>query len=324
MVDAEERCSNETSAESEGALMVKREGKQSFERKYLPPLPPVFGNTLREGFEGIGLPFRELEDKSTEEIVGSIAGHIQELAARVKQHCSAEKLTDKRQCILLFLVVSEGVMLLHQLAKAFPKQFRRIAEVNPGFPCMFPAHPDELKSLKEEMWNKFNLGKRHTFKLRAAPGRKTFSFKTWVNELLTHYICKIHSIASGRMLQHLQINDDTSLTVDAISKRMARIRDRMMPAPLTPKSAMEWLDAIWGLLLKDIPEPEKHPQLRKLGQHPSRTERAHFGERKTTRSIKDAVGKNAKHQTAGYVRAAIKEALGKYLVRMLRKEQSDK
>jgi len=67
-----------------------------------------------------------------------------------------------------------------------------------------------------------------------------------------------------------------------------------------------------------------HAQLRKLGQHPSRTERAHFGERKTTRSIKDAVGGNAKHQTAGYVRAAIKEALGKYLVRMLRKEQSDK
>jgi hypothetical protein len=304
--------------------MAKSEGKESFEREYLPPLPPVFGNTLREGFEGIGLPFRELEGQSTGEIAGGASGYIQELAARVKQHCSAQRLTAKGECIVLFLTVSEGVTVLHQLAKAFPEHFRRIAEVMPGFPCMFPAHPDELKLLKEEMWDKFNLGKRHTFKLRAAPGRKTFSFKTWVNELLTDYICKIHSLASSRMLQHLQINDDTSLTVDAIAKRMARILDSMLPAPLTPKSAMEWLDIIWVLLLRDIPEPEKHPQLRKLGQHPSRTERAHFGERKTTRSIKDAVGGNAKHQTAGYVRAAIKEALGKYLVRMLRKEQSDK
>lgn len=189
---------------------------------------------------------------------------------------------------------------------------------------MFPAHPDELKFLKEKMWNEFNLGKRHTFKLRAAPGRKTFSFETWINKLLLHYISKMHSIASWLMVEDLRINDNTALTVKAMGARITRIRKAMMPDPLTPKSAKEWLEIIWVLLLQDIPEPEKHPQLAKLGQHPSRTERAHFGERKMTRSIKEAVGKNAKHQTAGYVRAAIKEALGKYLVRMLRKEQSDK
>ena len=189
---------------------------------------------------------------------------------------------------------------------------------------MFPAHPDELKLLKEEMLNKFNLGKRNTFKLRAAPGRKTFSFETWVKELLIRYICKMHSKEWSLMVENLRTNEDTTLTVEALAKRMALIRDSKVPDPLTPNNVRQWLDAIWALLLKDIPEPEKHPQLRKLGEHPSRTERAHFGERKTTRSIKDAVGKNAKHQTAGYVRAAIKEALGKYLVRMLRKEQSDK
>ena len=304
--------------------MAKRAGKENFEREYLPPLSPLLGNTLREGFEGIGLPFRELEDESTAEISARASGYIQELAARVKQHCSAEKFTDKRQCILLFYVVSDGVRVLHQLAKAFPKQFRRIAEVMPEFPCMFPAHPDELKLLKEEMWDKFNLGKRHTFKLRAAPGRKTFSFETWVNKVLIHYICKRHSIGSSLMIEDLRTNEDTALTVEALAKRMAQNRDSMMPDQLTPKNVKQWLDAIWVLLLKDIPEPEKHPQLRRLGEHPSRTARAHFGERKTTRSIKDAVGKNAKHQTDGYVRAAIKEALGKYLVRMLRKEQSDK
>lgn len=157
--------------------MAKREGKESFERDYLPPLGPVLGNTLLEGFKGIGLPFREMEGESTEEIAARASLYIQELAARVKQHCSAEKLTDKRQCLQLFSVVSDGVRVLHQLAKVFPKQFRRIAEVMPCFPCMFPAHPDELKLLKEEMWNKFNLGKRHTFKLRAAQGERRFPLK---------------------------------------------------------------------------------------------------------------------------------------------------
>jgi hypothetical protein len=46
------------------------------------------------------------------------------------------------------------------------------------------------------------------------------------------------------------------------------------------KNARQWLDVIWELLLIVIPEPEKEPQLRKLGQHPSRMERAYFGERK--------------------------------------------
>jgi hypothetical protein len=123
MVNAGERSSNETREESEGALMAKSEGKESFEREYLPPLPPVFGNTPREGFEGIGLPFRELEGESTEEIAANTAGHIQELAARVKQHCSAQRLTAKRECIVLFLTVSEGVRVLHQLQKPSPSTF---------------------------------------------------------------------------------------------------------------------------------------------------------------------------------------------------------
>jgi len=89
-------------AQSEGALMAKSEGKKSFERDYLPPLWPVLYNTLREGFEGIGLPFRELKGESTEEIAARASADIQELAARVKQHCSAEKLT--HNCILASVV----------------------------------------------------------------------------------------------------------------------------------------------------------------------------------------------------------------------------
>lgn len=303
--------------------MAKGEKKERFETQRLPPMRPAYSNLLREG---IGVPFPELECESASEIAAKATGYIGELAARTKLRCSDQKLTQKEKrgdFLRLLFVACDGVNLVHELAKAFP-ELRKVAEVLPEFPCMFPAHPGKLKCLKDEMWNIFNLGKRHTFKLRASRGRKTFSFETEINKLLVHYICKIHSMTSWLMIEDFGRHEHRAATVDAIAKRMALIYDSVMPDPLTPKSAKEWLDIIWVLLLQDIPEPEKHPQLRKLGQHPSRTERAHFGERKTTRSIKDAVGENAKHQTAGYVRAAIKEALGKYLVRMLRKEQSDK
>jgi hypothetical protein len=203
---------------------------------------------------------------------------------------------------------------IYRLAREFPEPFRELAEEMPHFPCLFPAHADDLRDVKKIMWDEFNLGKHHALKLRAAPRRKTFSKKTPVNALLIRFIELVHEVARRENER------------DPGWEHISRLRHVARYVPLTPdpKNARQWLDVIWELLMIVIPEPEKHPQLRKLGEHPSRTERAHFGERKTTRSIKDAVGKNAKHQTAGYVRAAIKEALGKYLVRMLRKEQSDK
>jgi hypothetical protein len=299
-----------SASESEGALMAKREGKRSFGMETLPPLPRVYDSTLQEG---IGLPFRELEGESTGQIAAYAGGYIQELAARVKLRCSDGKLTKKekqRDCILLFCVACAGATVVHELAKTFLEEFRGIAEIMPEFPCMFPAHPDKLKSLKDEMWNTFNLGKRNPLKLRAAPGRKTFSFETWVNKLLIQYICKIYSIESWLIVE------DAKKVIQ--EKHHKPKRAHLLPAEVH-KDPKRWLDMIWQLLLRDIPEPEKHPQLRKLGEHPSRTERAHFGERKRTGSVKEA-----NRKTDGYIRVAIKEALGKYLVRMLRKEQSDK
>jgi hypothetical protein len=295
--------------------MAKRERKENFGVGTLPPLPPLPRIYNTHG-EGIGLLFRELQDESTDAIAAYATGYIQELAGRVQLLCSDVKLTSQekqRECILLFFVACDAAKILQELAKAFPEQFRGIAEIMPGFPCMFPAHPDKLKSLKDEMWDTLNLGRRHTLKLRPSRGRKTFSFETWVNKLLIHYIFELYRTASNQVVEDILINGNSATPLRAL-----------FPAAFTADNAKQWLDAIWKLLFIDIPEPEKHPELRKLGQHPSRTERAHFGERKTTRSIKDAVEKNAKHQTAGYVRAAIKEALGKYLVRMLRKEQLDK
>jgi hypothetical protein len=327
MVNAGERSSNETSEESEGALMAKRKTKAAHAAKAMkvassgredpdvtwldkvlprivaPDVTPqrLFGYPL----EGIRLPAPELAGESTAVIARYALRYIQELAARVQHCCSHEKTPGKEvACQLLVLVASEGTILLDELAIAFQQPFREVAEVLAVFPCMFPAHPEQLRFVQERMFNDLNLGKNYAFKLRPPRGRKTFSFETWVNRLIMDYVSALYGLAA--------------------SSRSSELERFVMKVPLTSKNAKVWLDQIWKMLLINIPEPENHPQLRKLGRHPSRMERAHFGERKTTRSIKDAVGKDAKHQTAGYVRAAIKEALGKYLVRMLRKEQSDK
>jgi hypothetical protein len=201
---------------------------------------------------------------------------------------------------------------IYGLAKEFPEPFREIAGELPHFPCLFPAHADDLRLTQKFMWDELNLGKWHTLKLRAAPGRKTFSKKTPVNALLIRFIELVHELARRE--------DERDPGWDCVST----FRHGAHYVPLTPdpKNARQWLDVIWELLLIVIPEPEKHPQLRKLGQHPSRTERAHFGERKII-GIKEAI-RNANRKPDGYIRVAIKEALGKYLMRMLRKQQSDK
>jgi hypothetical protein len=118
------------------------------------------------------------------------------------------------------------------LAIEFQESFRKIAEKLPAFPCAFPAHVDHQWFLQKFMLDKLNLGKRYALKLRAAPGRKTFSTKTSANKLLTDLI-------------------------------------HMDEAPFTPQNPKQWLDAIWERLLLVIPNPETHPRLRQLVERPS-------------------------------------------------------
>lgn len=272
-----------------------------------------------------GIPVLIAEDPDSEDpkgdrlatLEGGMSRGIERLAKQVHRYCSDKKWTSYQKrvaCEQLVSLANQATRSIFDLAAEFPEPFREIAEELPLFPCLFPAHPDTLRELQTLMWDRFNLGKCHALKLRAAPGRKTFSTETWVNSFLMHLIAIIHDAT-----RHEDDEPDPGINYGF---NTSQVEDH--DVPLNPKNAKQWLDIIWQVLLTGIPNPETHPQLRKLGQHPSRTERAHFGERKTTRSIKDAVGENAKHQTAGYVRAAIKEALGKYLARMLRKEQSDK
>src|SRR5215468_5390300 len=127
--------------------------------------------------------------------------------------------------------ISINVSLLW-LAIEFQESFRKIAEERPAFPCVFPAHVDHQWFLQKFMLDNLNLGKRYALKLRAAPGRKTFSLRTWANKLLTDLI-------------------------------------HMDEVPFTPENPKQWLDAIWKQLLLVIPNPETHPRLRQLVDRPS-------------------------------------------------------
>jgi hypothetical protein len=79
--------------------------------------------------------------------------------------------------------------------------------------------------------------------------------------------------------------------------------------PLTLQNAKQWLDVIWKLLLLGIPNPEKHPRLRQLGDSPSR--------RRKGMDFDGTVGEKTQ---ASNVRASIKAKLGVYLERMLNEQ----
>jgi hypothetical protein len=60
--------------------------------------------------------------------------------------------------------------------KHSPINFAELLNVCPGFRAGSRHILIKLNSLKDEMWNTFNLGRRHPLKLRPARARKTFFF----------------------------------------------------------------------------------------------------------------------------------------------------
>jgi hypothetical protein len=269
-------------------------------------LPRVFGDPLRLG---IGEPDARLENESTGHIAAYALGFLQELAARVRDCCADPLQTEgaKRQaCQLLINVTREGADGIHLLAGEFLSPFREVAQAAALFPCLFPAHPDDINALKNFMLDDLELGKLHPLKLRSP--RKTFSKKTDINALLLHYIRRIH--AEAAVLLSRRIGDPFSYG-SSPNEEIERLVDKV---PLSAETAPQWLELIWKLLLVDCPKPERNNFLSSLGRRPSRTGRASFIKGKT-------------RKTSSYVRASIKEALGKYLVRMLRDQkqsESDK
>jgi len=269
-------------------------------------LPRVFGDPLRQE---IGKPDSRLADESHGHIAASTLGYLQELAARVQQCCGDENETLERKreaSQLLINIASDAAADIHLLVRKFPEPFRAIAENRSNFPCLFPAHPEDIRKLASFILDDLELGKLHPLKLRSP--LKTFSKKTPINELLLHYIKRIH--AEAAVLLSMRIGDPFGFG-SSPKEEVERLVDE---APLSAETATQWLDLIWKFLLLDCPNPERNSLLSPLGRRPSRTERASFVKGKT-------------RKTSRYVRASIKEALGRYLVRLLRDQkqsESDK
>ena len=74
--------------------------------------------------------------------------------------------------------------------------------------------------------------------------------------------------------------------------------------PLSKKTAKEWMEVIWKLLLVDYPEPEKDERLRRLGARKAAKTRI-------------ALGKSSPRSEGANIRAGIRDALLKYLYRLL-------
>jgi hypothetical protein len=262
-------------------------------------LPRVFGDPLRLA---IGEHDPRLENESTGHIAAYALGFLQELAARVRDYCEDPLQTEdarREACQLLINVTREGAAAIHLLSREFLSPFREVAQAAALLPCLFPAHPDDIKALKNFMLEDLGLGKLHPLKLRSA--RKTFSKKTDINELLLHYIRRIH--AEAAVLLSWRIDDPFGFA----SSPKEEV-ERLLEVGLSAETAPQWLELIWKLLLLDCPNPEKHSLLSPLGQRSSRTERAPFA-------------KGKKRKTSSYVRAGIRDALGKSLVRMLRDQE---
>lgn len=221
---------------------------------------------------------------------------IEELANQIRRCCSDKKWSSYQKRVAFQQLVELAFLsteIMYRLAKEFPEPFREIAEEAPHFPCLFPAHVEELQSLQKVMWDEWNLGKRFALKLRATAGRKTFSMKTWANKLL------IDAIGSIGELARIQNEHDPEMDESMFQEVAYHV-------PLTSENAKQWLDAIWELLLVEIPNPENHPRLRQLVDRPSlRIKRMR---------LDGTVGEKTQ---AHNVRAAIKAKLGVYLKRML-------
>ena len=244
--------------------------------------------------------FSDSEDpnpKSMAALKGGASRDIEELAKQIRHCCSDKKWTSYQKrvaCEQLLKLAFLSTGSIYRLAKEFPELFREIAEELPHFPCLFPARTDELRSLQKIIWDEFNLGKRHALKLRAAPGRKTFSTKTWANKLLTDLIQLVHKLAR---------EEDER---DPGEKYGSTFRDVAYRVPLTPQNTRKWLDVMWKVLLVAIPTPETHPRLRQLVERPSLR-------RKRMRRDGTVGEKTQAHN----MRADIKRKLGVYLRRML-------
>src|SRR6476660_2884254 len=168
---------------AKGAQYTESENERRPQRWILEGIPVLIAKAFSDSEDPDPQPMAAL--------MGEASRDIKELAKQIRRCCSDETWSNYQKrvaCEQLVKLASLSTKTIFDLATEFLEPFREIAEELPYFPCQFPAHPDDRRLVQKFLLDDLNLGKRHNLKLRAVPGRKTFSMKTPANKLLTDLI----------------------------------------------------------------------------------------------------------------------------------------
>jgi hypothetical protein len=198
----------------------------------------------------------------------------------------------------LVSLAAEAAMAVKALSNFFPDVFKAVASRKGTFPVNIPAHPEERDNIIHWLTETLQLGSGHELKLRGRKRRKTFSRETFANRLLLHYISRIKTRAVE--LQRFRIDNLFQLEgVELLPEEKLELH-----TPLSKATARRWMEVIWNHLLADYPAPEKDERLKQFGAHKAKRTRI-------------ALEKSLPKTEAANVRAGIRDALLKYLLRML-------
>ena len=247
---------------------------------------------------GIREPYPFSSGFSTGEVLEKALGWQQELAARVREYQEEPDIPFEERTEVANLLVNlatEATMAVKALSIVFPDVFKAVASRKASFPINIPALPEDRDKIIHWLTETLQLGSEHELKLR---GRKTFSRGTFANSLLLYYISRIKMRAIE--LQRFRIENLLELEgVELLPEEKLQLH-----TPLSKTTAGKWMEVIWKLLLADYPAPEKHERLKQFGAHKAKRTRI-------------ALGKSSPKSEAANVRAGIRDALLKYLLRML-------
>jgi hypothetical protein len=247
---------------------------------------------------GIREPYPFSSGFSTGEVMEKALAWQQEFAARVREEQEAPGIPFEertKSATLLVELATEGARAVRALSFVFPDVFKAVASRKASFPINIPALPEDRDNIIHWLTETLALGSEHELKLR---GRKTFSRRAFANSLLLSYINRIKMRAIE--LQRFRIDNLFALErVELLPEEKL-----MLHTELSKRTARQWMGVIWNYLLADCPAPEKDERLKQFGAHKA----------KRTRT---ALGKSSPKSEAANLRSGIRDALLKYLLRML-------
>jgi hypothetical protein len=247
---------------------------------------------------GIPEPYPYSSGFSTGEVCKKALAWQQELTARVRKYQEGPDIPFEQKteaANYLVNLAAEAAMAVEALSRAFPDAFRAVASKKAAFPVNVPVFSEDRDQSIRWLTEILQLGSNHELKLQ---GRKTFSRDTFANALLLGYIGRIKAKAVEVRRLRIQYQLDFKSLKQLPEEKLAS------KIPLSKGTAKEWMEVIWNLLLVDYPEPEKDERLRRLGARKAAKTRI-------------ALGKSSPRSEGANIRAGIRDALLKYLYRLL-------